>query len=612
MSIKTKTALAFAAFALVCVGTTAGILLHHERVSLETAIVERQELLTVNRAITLRDQLDLALVELMRVARTMEDVFQREDPASEHRVLAQAYRVLVFLTGSVQLYDADGHCKWAEPDPAHCPPRSATDAAFRKTLKRESPTLTFAADADGTGAVHLMAPLLGRGGEIGGVLGGTIELERDSALVKPLTDELPTPATIALVTEDDGLLYTYPTDAVDGMPIVQRILRTDTRPPRGSVRFPHGGADHVVGWAPVGRGDLTLFFVWPWSVLQDAGESLLRQLMWLLIGLGAAALAIGYVMASTLTRPILRLADGLRGAEHHPDLEATTRSDEVGALHNSFRALLRKLAQREEELRRDRDRISELADNLEQRVEERTKQLQNAQEALVRAERLAAVGQAGAVLSHELRNSLNSISVGIDALAGPGLKEAKVRHEVHRDVRGEIERLRSLSDDLLEFAREPNLRLRSTEVWSLLRRTLTLVDDAAQEQEVFVELELDRRLPEIVLDPERMQTALLNLTKNAIEAAAAAPRPRTVRIRATATNGTLRLAFEDSGRGVAPEVAEHLFQPFVTTKHAGTGLGLALAVRFVQAHGGQLTVAPGTLGGASFDIRLPLRSEAKE
>ncbi|MFW6067245.1 MAG: ATP-binding protein [Myxococcota bacterium] len=606
MSIKTKTALAFAAFALVCVGTTAAILVHHEQVSLETAIVERQELLTVNRAIMLRDQLDLALVELMRVARTMEEAFQKNDPASERRVLAQAYRVLVFLTASVQLYDSDGNCKWAEPDPGHCRTVPPSNEAFQRTLRRDIPSFSFVPDPDGAGLVHLMAPLADEDGRTRGVLAGTIDLEEDRALIKPLSDELPAPAAIALLDRSGRQIYAQPSGTVEEMPPVEQLVSATDRPPRGSLRFGHGGSNHVVAWAPVERSGLSLLLVWPWEALQDSKQHLLRQLMWLLLGLGATALGIGYVLASTLTRPILQLARRVRDAKGNPVIEATRRADEVGELRNSFATLLQQLAQREEELRHDRDRISELAENLEQRVEDRTRQLQSAQEALVRAERLAAVGQAGAVLSHELRNSLNAISVGIDALAGPGLKEPAVRHAVHRDVRGEIERLRSLSDDLLAFARDPKLRLERTDVWVLLRRTIVLLDDQAETQGVFVELVVEGSPPEMRLDPERVQTLLMNLIKNGIEAAATTSAPRTVRTVVAADAENLRISVEDSGRGLAPEVVERLFQPFVTTKHAGTGLGLALAARFVQAHEGDLQVSRSDLGGARFEVRIPL------
>ncbi len=134
-----------------------------------------------------------------------------------------------------------------------------------------------------------------------------------------------------------------------------------------------------------------------------------------------------------------------------------------------------------------------------------------------------------------------------------------------------------------------------------------LVEDHAAQHGVRVETDVVPGLTANV-DSDRIQSALVNLLRNAIEAAASSASPR-VFLSTEADEEAITIHIEDSGPGVAADIAPRLFQPFVTGRAQGVGLGLAIAERFVRAHGGTIELAEGTLGGARFTVRLPRRAQ---
>ena len=261
---------------------------------------------------------------------------------------------------------------------------------------------------------------------------------------------------------------------------------------------------------------------------------------------------------------------------------------------------------------------------LEQLVLARTAELEAAQRALLAQERLAAMGQAAAVISHELKNSLGALGMGVSLIAREAASAGLTR--VHEQVREEVERLRTLTDELLVFARSPQIETRPHELRELCRRALELCREQAESADVALDdagLRADPPALELSCDSERVQSVLVNLIHNAIEAVAwqkdpPAGRARCVRIRAQKHRssadseslppapGAVEIIIEDSGPGFSEQARAHLFEPFFTTKRNGTGLGLATAQRFVGAHGGRIEVGVSELGGARFCVVLPV------
>jgi signal transduction histidine kinase len=599
MRIATKTVLAFAGLVLACAGASGALLVMEAHDALLVALVDAQRLLTTNRALILSDHLALATGELERLSEMAEIDLDDGDPLPEQRVLAQAYRQTSYFNGTLELYGRRGRCRWAEPEEARCLDRPVHDTAwFREAMSSGRLRRVYVSEADGSGLVDLVAPVR-REGQVVGVLRGVVDLSRDQLFSPSLRAELHPATSVALLTHDGRAVVRS-----GALPLDEPPLAPDGHTSPGHALADVSGQTVLVVWSPVSRAELTLVLAWPLEVLDDGAEKQVRSLSILMALVGLLAVAVGAVFAGLLTRPLRRLAAHARNIQAGTldGLPPTARADELGDLERAFQSLLSTLSTREAELRAERD-------HLEVRVDERTRELRDTRDALLRAERLAALGRAGSVLSHELRNALNSVSIAVDTLETDD-SEA-VRSEARRLVRAEVARLRALSDDLLSVAREPTLRVRTLTVGELTEGAVLLVEDYAEHHRVRLDVSLEVAA-DVTLrgDPDHLQTVLINLLRNAVEAAASGPERR-VRLSARTTDEQLVLRVEDDGPGVPTEIESKLFQPFVTSRAQGLGLGLAIAERFARAHGGHIARVEGTLRGACFEVRLP-RSAPEE
>ncbi|HET7824207.1 MAG TPA: ATP-binding protein, partial [Anaeromyxobacter sp.] len=240
------------------------------------------------------------------------------------------------------------------------------------------------------------------------------------------------------------------------------------------------------------------------------------------------------------------------------------------------------------------------------------RRLDRAEHELSRARDLAAMGKTAAAIAHEVKNSVNGLSVALDVLAA-GRGDPVVRRELHAQAQNEVVRLRDVADDLTLFAAPPRLIPVDTDVAEVCRSAATAVADAAADARVDVALSLPDRPVPIRADPAKLVGALANLARNGVEAMAsfgdpldgpAAARARRLDLSARAEGGVAVVEVSDRGSGISKEVRARLFEPFVTTKRTGTGLGLAIARRVVEAHGGRIEALDRDGGGTVFRVTL--------
>lgn len=242
-----------------------------------------------------------------------------------------------------------------------------------------------------------------------------------------------------------------------------------------------------------------------------------------------------------------------------------------------------------------------------------------AQAELVKRERLAAVGELAALVAHEVRNPL---AVIFNSLAGlrrmldrsaTGMREPPNPLVDAPDLRllldivqEEANRLNSMVSDFLDFARPNEPQLEAVALDALVEGAVEAANSAVPESSARVLVDVPGTLPPVKVDRRLFRQALINLVVNALQAM---PRGGQVTIRAWPDPDSPRAArieVADTGPGVAPEVAERLFQPFFTTKATGTGLGLAVVKRIVEAHEGEIRLESGRGPGAVFTVRVPL------
>lgn len=220
----------------------------------------------------------------------------------------------------------------------------------------------------------------------------------------------------------------------------------------------------------------------------------------------------------------------------------------------------------------------------------------------LRAERLAAMGRLAAALAHEINNPLHAIANSLELVLDFPL--TKKRQRVYLDaVRREIERLKTLSGRILDFARPPQLERQLTDVAEVVGHALTLAEKQLQSSHIEVSVDLPADLPFVLASGDHLAQVFLNLIINAAEEM---PEGGTLRISAQQVGKMVELTFTDSGPGIAPEEISLIFEPFYTTKEDGTGLGLAISYSIIQQYGGTITAANAPEGGAVFTVSLPV------
>ncbi|MCB9655599.1 MAG: HAMP domain-containing histidine kinase [Deltaproteobacteria bacterium] len=210
-------------------------------------------------------------------------------------------------------------------------------------------------------------------------------------------------------------------------------------------------------------------------------------------------------------------------------------------------------------------------------------------------------------IAHEVRNPLGGIEL-FGGLLKDDLDDEDPRKGHVLKILRELGVLSRVVNDFLSFARSRKPELKRVPLRELVEDVPAIVRPQAERGEISVTVEInasdgDAGLDEVQLDPDAMKRAILNLAQNAVQAA---PKGGRVLIRATRTEGGLEISVEDDGPGVPEPDRAAIFRPFFTTRQQGTGLGLALAKKTVEDHGGTLDVSESPWGGARFRIRLPV------
>jgi len=246
-------------------------------------------------------------------------------------------------------------------------------------------------------------------------------------------------------------------------------------------------------------------------------------------------------------------------------------------------------------------RAQDLLDERNKALEE----LRSNQERLVDAEKLAALGRMAAIVVHELRTPLAVIGGYARNLLKHLTEESPLQEDL-RIVRDEVSRLEDVVERLLFYARPKEPLCKPGNLNSSITRLLDYLAEPMEHHGIHADKDLDPCLPDFRFDERQIRQVLLNLVTNAIQAM---PEGGTLRIVSRKEDESICMTVADTGEGIPPESLPHLFEPFHTTKPKGTGLGLHVAQRIVEGHGGEIHVENAPEGGAVFTVRLPLQPE---
>jgi signal transduction histidine kinase len=238
---------------------------------------------------------------------------------------------------------------------------------------------------------------------------------------------------------------------------------------------------------------------------------------------------------------------------------------------------------------------------LEREVDKTARELLGAQEKLIRAERFAAIGEAAARLSHEIKNPLMLMG-GFASQVRRNLPEGGKDHEKLGIIESEAKRLETLLNEVRDFTRPASPQIEIGDLNETVSESLAIMAGAMETRGIVVEVQLDQTLQPIPHDAARLKQVLLNLFKNAVEAMENGGR---VSVTTGTVGDRVRVTVADTGGGIAEEVRDRVFDPFCTTKASGTGLGLAVCQRIVEDHHGDISFST-SASGTTFTVELPL------
>ena len=375
----------------------------------------------------------------------------------------------------------------------------------------------------------------------------------------------------------------------------------------------HGGHNSIVGYAPVrfthafSEGSLG-GHEWYAFVRQDPAESyapvytLLKTVGMIGFGMVIVLASLGFYMGRVIVKPILMLqeqADAIRLGVR--DLASAARYERVLAGAADLRVAIRTGDELES--------LAQAFNQMVQTLEESLKKIRDQEDELLRKEKLASVGQLLAAVAHDIKNPLGVIRGSAQLVLDEHQSDA-VKREVAQYVIEEVDRLTNRINHFLRFARQKPPEVHSVAVKGLLEAALREWQVLGKGESITAKLQVTPDVPDLMVDPDQVKEAFVNLMINAREAM---PKGGTLTMSAgPAGNGVgpamVKVLIADTGTGISPEHLKQIFDPFFTTKEYGTGLGLTNVKRLVEDNGGRLVINSKEGLGTEVELLFPSRN----
>jgi signal transduction histidine kinase len=310
----------------------------------------------------------------------------------------------------------------------------------------------------------------------------------------------------------------------------------------------------------------------------------------------------GILLSRGVTRPVRKLARAARTIEQGDyQLEVEVSSDdELGQLARGFNDMAAAI-------QAHRDELEQLNADLQRRVEERTREVHDALEQVIRSQKLGALGELSAGIAHELNNPLTGI-LGMSQLVQGGLEQDDERREYLQDVIDQARRMRDIVEKMRRFSESPEgMEYEPLDVNELCREALELAGGSIERAKIELELQLSSAVPKVKVNQPELQQALVHLIYNAVGAMSGSDGGKLV-VKTSEVEGAVAISVKDSGVGIPQEARSKIFEPFYSPSKTATrraGLGLSVVDRIVREHEGQIRVQSTEGEGSEFTIYLP-------
>jgi two-component system, NtrC family, sensor kinase len=495
------------------------------------------------------------------------------------------------FTGGVFLLDRTGKVLWTEPPGLPWLGRTLTELTpVAQISQTRRSVISGVLGADSLLArphVIIGVAIENDSGELQGVLAGVIDLTAGE-FGEILRAASTTGGRFVEVVDQNGVVLAG---------------TSATRLFRSADPLPMNGEAPVLASVSLARA--------PWRVVAGQPASLglaaVREAQRALLGVGIALLLVAGAVAAPILNGFVRSIKQLTDAAETVARGDLSQPVVVGKRRDEIATLARAFEQMRVELGRSRRTLEQRLDEREELIRllvRANEELRVAQARLIEAERFAAIGELSAAVAHGIRNPV----AGIKAAAQFASLELPDHHSLHEnisDIIGEADKLEMRIKTLLDFAKPFEPHPAPCRVEQIVGDAVASLRSQIAAQGINLSVDLDPVLPEAALDFAQIEQVLLALLSNAVEAM-----PRGGRITVTGRMAhdarRLRLEVIDTGPGITPDQLGRVFKLFFTTKSSGTGLGLAVAKKIVERHGGTIAVESEIGKGTRFTIELPL------
>jgi signal transduction histidine kinase len=437
-----------------------------------------------------------------------------------------------------------------------------------------------------------------------GVLLGMVNLIDLSSLVKDL------------VIDKKG--YVYIVDMAQkhliAHPDVQTLLSSDPPPEvraaelapeesaNGAIEFSdQSGRRFLATFATVPKLNWRVFVQQPTDEAYAASKEMRNEIFKVLVVVILITLSLGIMLSRVIVGRVHTLQRAMEqvGEGNFDVPQVPASNDEFGALTEKFLWMANSLKDKTLKLVSAQRELQKWNSELEKRVQERTRDLKEAQDQLIAQEKLAALGQMASVVGHELRNPLAVMNNAVYLLKTKLAQETDPKVAKHLNIiEGEIVKSNAIIRDVLDFSRNRALTLTPQTLDELVEKAIERIQMPAN-----VSLKKDLQLGnlQVPLDEDEIRQVLVNLMENACQAMTSGG---TLIVGTKSYTDYVEIVIADTGCGIPQEHLNKIFAPFFTTKSRGTGLGLAVVKKIIERHQGVIQVRSKIGEGTAFHIQL--------